>query len=260
MKTLAQQVVTALAFSTFVLAGAAAHADSITGFGGDGTGWTLNHGGGGAGGAPPSISGDVLTLVNGFDTGNSVFYNAPVNISSFTASFLWQNTVPWDGFNPADGMVFTLQNAGPTAVGNGGGSLGFGGIAPATGIAFNLFPWNVVGFGYRGSPYQSTAPVDFDSTDPISVLLGYSNGQVNLSVQDMTTLASFSTSFAANIPADAGGTTAYVGFTGGAGAAQSYQTISDFRFTSNVPEAASTLALLATAVCGMACMRRKLHS
>ena len=66
----------------------------IIGFGVNGAGWTLN--------AVPGVSNNVLNLINGFDQGSSIFYDTPENIANFSASFIWQNTVPVDGgFDPA---------------------------------------------------------------------------------------------------------------------------------------------------------------
>lgn len=207
-----------------------------SGFGGDGAGWTLNN----SLGTAPTINSDVLTIVDGFGAANSAFYNIPQGIQSFTASFVWQNTVR---YGPGDGMVFTLQNQKLTAVGDGGGGLGFNGITPAGGIAFNL--WNNHTLGLSGTPvtgsYLSTAPVDFDSTDPISVSINYTTSNLSVTVTDVTTAASYSTNFNVDLEAVAGGSTAYVGFTGASGAAQSHQTISNFQFNA-VPEP-STYAL-----------------
>ena len=63
-----------------------------------------------------------LQLTNGgqYQAG-SAFYNTPVNITSFTTDFMFQLS------NPAgDGMTFTIQGVGPTALGPFGGGLGYG--------------------------------------------------------------------------------------------------------------------------------------
>jgi hypothetical protein len=250
MKGISNQVSIRLGLAALSLVIATAHGQ-ISGFGGNGTGWTLNNGFG----AAPTVTGNVLNIVNGYSTANSAFYNTPENISDFTASFVWQNTVANDGYDPADGMVFTLQNQGLTAVGYGGSGLGYQSISPATGVALNLFQGHTVGLGYapnstgNGSDsYQSTGSVDFDSTDPMSVIVSYSTGLLDVSVTDEITSANYSTSFGVDLPADAGGNTAYVGFTGGSGGGQSDQTISDFSFTSSVPDGGWTGAFLAGSV------------
>ena len=264
MSALLRQIVTPLAMGALALAGAAAEAQ-ISGFGGDGAGWTLNANPfyGSGGGAPPLVSNNVLNIINGYYGDNSAFYDTPQNISSFTVSFVWQNTTGLGvGINPADGLTFTLQNQGPAALGLGGGGLGYEGISPASGVAFNLYSFTpVVGLGYapvstgNGSgDYQSTGAVNFDSTDPISVQITYNSSLLSVSVEDLTTSASYNTSFSVNVPSDAGGNAAYVGFTGGSGGGASDQTVRDFQF---IPEPSSFLLVALGGVPLVALLRRK---
>ncbi|MGO9608908.1 MAG: lectin-like domain-containing protein [Verrucomicrobiia bacterium] len=264
VSALLKQIVTLLAMAALALAGATAEAQ-ISGFGGNGAGWTLNTNPnyGSGGGAPPSVSSDVLNIINGYYGDNSAFYDTPQDISSFTVSYVWQNTTgPGVGINPADGLTFTLQNQGPTALGGGGGALGYEGITPASGVAFNLYSFgHVVVLGYapvstgNGSgSYQSTGAVNFDSTDPISVQITYSGNLLSVAVKDLTTSASYNTSFSVNVPGDAGGNTAYVGFTGGSGGGASDQTVSNFQF---IPEPSSFLLVALGGVPLVALLRRK---
>jgi hypothetical protein len=163
---------------------------------------------------------------------------------------VWQNTVA--GY-PADGFTFIVQNQGLTATAEGGGpngggsSLCYQGISPASGVAFNMYQAYTVGIGYaplstsNGSyNYQPTGLVDLDSTDPISVGITYNNGVLGVNLEDLTTSAAYHTSFNVNLTADAGGTTAYIGFTGASGNFASDQIISDFSFSPGaVPEPSS---------------------
>ncbi|MGD1083790.1 MAG: hypothetical protein ABSA47_03455 [Verrucomicrobiota bacterium] len=261
MKALPRQIVTTLGLLALGLAGTTVQAQ-ISGFGGSGLGWTLNN----SSGAAASVTSDVLNIVSGYGVGNSAFYDTPENISSFTASFVWQNTQGpnGDGFSPADGLVFTLQNQGVSAVGGGGSGLGYQGISSATGVAFNMWDGHTVGMGYAPTTvgngtygYSSTGSVNFDSTDPMSVNVSYSAGLLDVSVEDETTLAAYSTSYSVNLPSDAGGSTAFVGFTGGSGAGESDQFISDFTFTS-VPDGGLTSALLAGALGLLGVARRRM--
>ena len=63
-----------------------------------------------------------LQLTSGlsFQAG-SAFYNTPVNIQSFTTDFTLQLSNAG-----ADGITFTIQGIGPTALGLPGGGLGYG--------------------------------------------------------------------------------------------------------------------------------------
>ena len=84
----------------------------VSGFGGNGTGWTVTNGANAP--AAPAIAANVLTLTdNGppiFET-RSAFYNTKVPTGAFTASFVYTAA----GDMQADGVTFTLQNspAGP---------------------------------------------------------------------------------------------------------------------------------------------------
>ena len=72
--------------------------------------------------------------------------------------------------------------------------------------------------------------MNFRGTNPIAVSLSYANLQTTVTVKDTVTGATFSTNIFGNLTADAGGSTAYVGFTGG-GTALLGLTISNFVFT-----------------------------
>jgi len=217
---------------------------AITGFGGDGTGWTLNAGP--FGGAPPVVQNDVLHLTSSQLALNSVFFNQRQDIRAFTASFTYQNLTPYDGWNPGDGMVFVLQNQGLIAVGSGGGSsLGYLGITPATGIAINLF--EVVGTGYAPTSvpwgYRPVTPVDLHSLHPIDVTITFDGFTLFESLYDQVAHVSFTTTYAVDLLGDAGGDLAFIGFTGGCGSAMADQNISNFSFTT-IPEPAPFSPLL----------------
>jgi hypothetical protein len=254
---------TALILLVISLSSAAVQAQ-ITGFG-DGTGWNLNS----PNDTAPTITSGTLNIVNGAGVASSAFFNATQSITAFTASFNWINTVPADGLNPGDGFVFTLQNSGPTATGLAGGSLGYESISPASGVAFNLFTGSgrIAGIGYAPTStgngsyvYMATGSVDLDSTDPIGVTIQYGSGVLNVNLTDLNTTSTFSTSFDANLTGDAGGATAYVGFTGASGLAVSDQTISDFSFVSQIPEPSTNALMsfgLGTVVIGLCVMKRR---
>jgi hypothetical protein len=193
----------------------------------NGVGWTLQ------GTTAPPMSSNSVTLTSGlFNTGRSVFYNAPLYLSNFIASFIYRDV----GGGGADGITFCLQNdpRGPSALGNGGGGIGYGGINPSVALVINIYSPNVPGIALRqnGSittPYSSTAPVNPASGNPILVTIQYSNAVFKASLLDTTTSASFTTNYSLNLPALLG-PTAYVGFTGGDGGAASTQVVSNFTY------------------------------
>ena len=204
----------------------------ITGFN-NGVGFTLNGG--------PTISGGTATLTdNNVFEARSLYYDTPQSITGgFQASFIYQATGGND-FALADGTTFVLQNQGLTALGGSGSGLGYSGIAPSASVQFDLFFNSGTGFNTNGNTgnYTSTSPVNLNSMDPIGVLLSY-NGTTHVlteNLTDLSTSATYSTSYTSDLASVLGGGTALVGFTGGTGAGTSTQTVSDFLFVNSVPE------------------------
>ena len=241
--------------TTVVSAGEIELQAAVSGFGGDGTGWTTN------GGA--SVSGNVLTLTDGgTQEARSAFFDAPLPVSGpLQATFTYQAS----GSNPADGMAIVFQNdpRGPAALGDDGGSLGYGGddaIQNSAAVEFNVYSGHTVGTGCYvfgqtggngGSDYISTAPVNLAAGDPVMVDLAYDGSTLTESLTDLTTGATWSTSYAdVDLAAIIGGGTGYLGFTGGTGAATSTQTVSNFTLSGEVGDllpAATTVQIAAGA-------------
>ena len=243
---------------TLVNAGTLKLATGLAGFGGSGTGWTVNST------VNPSIpiTNDVLTLTDNstwagtgpFET-RSAWSNNKVSISSFIASFVYTA----GGNKAADGVTFCLQNAaaGLGALGGGGGNLGYQSITPSAAVPFNIFPntsqtgatlWTGGALG----AYQTTGSVNIASGDPIQVTLNYNGTSLVENLLDLSNSATFSTTYAGvNLPTIVGGTLAYVGFTGAQGGSYATQTISNFNFSvasgSNILPTATALSVAASA-------------
>lgn len=206
---------------------------TIPTFHGNGLGWKLN-------GDPilPGIASDLLYLTDNTGERTSGFFNIPMYIGGFDVSFVYQDI---DGFlSPqADGMAFVLQNsdAGPAALGDGGGGLGYGGIQPSVAVLFNIYTNdNNAGFSFRtngatGAPYEYSSPVEINSGDPIHVNIHYVGSTLSLTFSNTVTAATFSTNMVVgDLTIPLSGSTAYVGFTGGTGGTGSMQQVSNFRF------------------------------
>ena len=89
-----------------------------------------------------AINGTRLRLTDGGPgETRSAFFNTPVGVQSFTNDFSFQLTSA-----TADGFTFTIQGNSPTALGSGGGSLGYGpantgvgGIGKSVAVKFDFF-------------------------------------------------------------------------------------------------------------------------
>lgn len=251
----------ALAAAALCMAGSAPAA--VTGFGGAlMSGWTPNTNTTGI----PSVSGtgtaaDVLTLTTQVNSeADSYWFNTPQNITNFTESFTY--TSPSNG--GADGMTAAWQNAGTTALGNGGGGKGYTGISTASALAMNIYGGNS-GSGSHfnntiangaGDPALTPTPngVDLTSGHPIIVSLSYREADHAL-VEMMTDSTNPSQTFTrvwrgVSIQTQVGGTTALVGFTGGTGGINASQTITNFNFTSGNAPATPVATINPIAVSG----------
>ncbi len=214
----------------------------VTGFGGNGAGWTINS----SGISSTAVTGNVLTLTDGnvYEI-RTAFYNNPVPVGGFNASFVYQ--VQGAG-TIANGMAFVLQNdtRGASALGGAGSGLGVGNIStgvaiqPSAEVEFSIYPGDGVGTAYAANGvwggYTSTGPVNLANGDPIQVNLSYAGSNLVETLKDLSNSSSWSTTYTnINLAAVTGGSAAYVGLTGAAGGYGSTQTISNFAFTSLLP-------------------------
>ena len=198
-----------------------------------------------------------LQLTNGgLNEAGSAFFNAPQNIQSFTTSFAIQLS------NPAgDGMTFTIQGAGATALGSPGGGLGYGssdpgtnagGIPTSVAIKFDLFNNDGEGGNSTGLYTNGESPskpadsidltpsgIDLHSGSTMNAHLVYDGTDLTMTLTDTPSNAStpvhtFTHAWPVNIPQIVGGNAAYVGFTGGTGGTTSSQKVESWTFTSTV--------------------------
>ena len=189
-----------------------------------------------------------LTNTSAQHEAGSVFFNTPINISNFTTNFTFQLTSA-----VADGFTFTIQNsaAGATAVGPSGGGLGYGpdapggtpGISNSVAVKFDLY--NNSGEGtdstglYTNGASPTTPSTDMTSSgvvltsgDNMAVQITYNGTTLAMTITDTTINKTFSTSWPVNIPQTIGGTTAFVGFTGGTGGFLAIQNIKTWTLSS----------------------------
>ena len=211
---------------------------SLSGFGTNGAGWTVNQSGSFT---STAIASDVLTLTdnNALNQARTAFYNTQVPVSTaFTASF----TYTAGGSKLADGIAFVLQDKGVTALGGSGGSLGYGGITPSVATEINIYTGATGGIGINATlatngaipTNESVSPVVLNSGDPINVSLNY-NPTTQMLTETLTDATNSADTFTqvypgANLASILGSGTAYVGFTGSDGGSVSTQQISNFSF------------------------------
>src|SRR5665213_2150176 len=187
-----------------------------------------------------ALNGSKLELTSGGNTQTgSAFSTSPLPDQRFTTTFTLQLTNA-----QADGMTFTMQDQANTALGGGGGSLGYTGITPSVAIKFDLY--NNAGEGtnstglFTNGANPTTNPNTFDLTssgvdlhggDPLQVTLTYDGTNLQETIFDTVTGASFSHGYAINIPATLGANTAFIGFTGATGGATAIQDVQTWTYT-----------------------------
>jgi hypothetical protein len=192
-----------------------------------------------------SESGGTLTLTtSGVGAIGAVWSATPLNIQSFVTDFTFQIT-PAEA-NIGDGFTFTIQNAGPSAIGGGGGKLGYAGIGSSVAVKFDLHNNSGEGpdsTGFYTDGAMPTVPalnltpsgVDLHSGDTMDAHLTYDGTTLTLTLTDTVTGAVFTAGQAINIPATVGGNSAYVGFTAGVGGTTATQKILTWTFSSGLP-------------------------
>jgi hypothetical protein len=177
---------------------------------------------------------------------SSAWYATPVNVQNFTEDFSFQMT------NAAgNGMTFTIQNAGTTALGPGGAGLGYGASSPGgplgipNSIAVKFDLYNSFGEGvdstglYTGGASPTIPAIDMTSSgvnlhsgDMMHVHMTYNGARLTMTITDTVTNAMFTTSWPIDIPGTVGAPTAYIGFTGATGGATAVQDVLSWTFVS----------------------------
>jgi hypothetical protein len=201
-----------------------------------------------------AFTGTVARLTPGtqgvFFQAGSVFSNAWVGITQFTTTFTFHMT---PGTNPlGNGITFTIEGNGPTALGPNGDGLGYGpdrvdpthrnkGIRNSVAIKFDLIDNgdgegpNSTGIFTDGRSPTVREPglpdsipdmsVDLQGTDidlrtghVFQIDLAYDGSTLTESITDTETGGTFTVAYTVDIPAFVGGNLGYVGFTGATGA------------------------------------------
>ena len=199
------------------------------------------------------ITNSTLSLTQGKNgQAASGFFNVKQNIANFSTNFSFQLTSAM-----ADGFTFTIQGdpRGASAVGPGGGGLGYGpdnntktdsrDITNSVAVKFDIFNNqgegnDSTGLFQNGAAPTVTGSIDLSSSglklnsgDVIDVAMTYNGTTLTETLTDTATGVSAPTqSYTVNIPTIVGGNTAFVGFTGATGDESAIQDILSWTFTS----------------------------
>ncbi|MFL5242206.1 MAG: fibronectin type III domain-containing protein [Gemmataceae bacterium] len=193
------------------------------------------------------LSGTRLELTNGGqDQDASAFSTSRVDIGKFNTQFTFQLSNA-----KADGFTFTIEGVSPTAIGQSGGGLGYGsalsgqsgGIGHSVAIKFDLYSnqgegWNSTGLYTNGAAPTSLnstdigfTGMDLHSGDVFSVTMTYDGTTLAVNLTDTVTKKTGTFNYTVDIPSLIGGSTAFVGFTGGTGGLSAVQDILTWKFT-----------------------------
>jgi hypothetical protein len=219
--------------TTFTINLPGGNTDFSTGFGNASTSMTFN--------GSTGLDDIRLQLTNGGQNqAGSAFYKTPLNIQAFTTDFTLQLSNAG-----ADGITFTIQGTGPTALGASGGGLGYAGIGKSVAIKFDTYSNSGEGTSSTGLYTNGASPttpstnllpaIDLHDGATMSAHVVYDGTTLYLSLYDPVAIKTFTTKWTVNIPSIVGGNTAYVGFTGGTGGTTSSQKIGTWAFTSGTP-------------------------
>ncbi|MFO0908213.1 MAG: hypothetical protein U0794_07615 [Isosphaeraceae bacterium] len=196
------------------------------------------------------VEGRDLVLTDGtVYSASSAFTASTVAIDRFTTRF----RLEFKGAE-ADGMTFTIQGVGATAVGQTGGSLGYGldhagaGIARSAAVKFDLYDNYGEGDSSTGLFTEGVYPsvpavdltgsaIDFRGGHPFDVVMSYDGIALDVSITDVVTGASVNQRYVVDLVSLVGGTQGYVGFTASTGGYAADQRVTSWVYTPGLPVA-----------------------
>jgi hypothetical protein len=188
--------------------------------------------------AGPPFGTVALLTDGGFSEAGTMFSDQKLDVRSFTTTFTFAFV---GGTNPiADGMTFVIQGNSSTALGGGGGGLGYSGIPNSVAVTFRAFTSTQIGLGVNGS-FLGQVPItgiDFNAAahasnvEPFQVTIQYDGTTLNATIKDLITGVSFTApSQTINIPSLVGGDMAYAGFSAGTGGLATTAAVGTWKFT-----------------------------
>jgi hypothetical protein len=230
---IANSVSSAAGTAAYTIASAGTSYISYASGGMKASGFSLN------GGATVTSAG-ALQLTDGNTVeSRSAWFPTKVPVAGFTTDFTFQQLNA-----NADGMTFTIQADGVSAVGTSGGGLGYEGIPSSVAVKFDLHSNAGEGVDSTGLYADGAAPtvpsVDLSSTainlhsgDLMHAHLVYDGTNLTMTLTDTVTNGSVVEVFPVNLPSVLGGSTAWVGFTGGTGGTTATQNVLSWTYSSD---------------------------
>ncbi len=219
-----------------------------SGFASSGSFFTYN------GGA--KLNGNNLELCDGGGSeARSLFTTSQVDITHFISKWSFQITPA--GSSTADGFTFCIQTVGNTALGGGGGSLGYQGIGSSIAIKFDLYNNSGEGTDSTGLYTDGASPtvpsidltptgINLHSGDVINVSMTYDGTTLTVTENDPTAKASATQSYTIDIAKTVGSNKAFIGFTGGTGGLTSTQQILNWTYATQ-PSVGNGIGILVNA-------------
>jgi hypothetical protein len=175
------------------------------------------------------------------DQEGSLFSVGRVDVTRFVTSFTFQ-LVPGSA-TPADGMTFTIQNNTESALGGGGGALGYSGIGNSVAVKFDIFdggtadPSNSTiglftnGTGTAGGVDTLPSGIDLREGHVMRADIVYDGTELTLTLTDTETGESMTQAFTVDIPAVVGADRAYIGFTAATGGLNARQDVHNWIYS-----------------------------
>jgi hypothetical protein len=196
-----------------------------------------------------AVSGTALRLTSGVaNQAASAFTATAVDVAKFTTSFDFQIGA---GASTADGLTFTLQGVGATALGAAGGGLGYGtdgtnpgnAIGKSVAVKFDLY--NNAGEGVNstglflngasptsaGSVNLTGTGIDLHSGHVFHVTMSYDGTTLTVTIRDTTTNATATQRYVVDVVSAVGSSRGFVGFTAGTGGLTATQDILAWDYT-----------------------------
>jgi LysM repeat protein len=186
-----------------------------------------------------SVTGGLLQITDGGTAEErSAWFTTKVPVQGFNTNFTFQLSNA-----SADGMTFAIQGDNVWSLGDGGGGLGYQGIAKSVAVKFDLY--NNAGEGsdstglYTNGAAPTVPAVDLSSTginlhsgDIMDAQLVYDGTNLTMTLTDTVSNAAVTEVFPVNIPSIVGAGTAYVGFTGSTGGESATQNVLSWTYVS----------------------------